>query len=73
MALTERETVDLISEESGTVFVRTRTDILKDGQVVGSSYHRRPITPDDDIKGEDKRVQAIAKAARADAKSPPKG
>jgi hypothetical protein len=74
MTLTKRKTIDQISaDEYGNVSVRERTDIVEGGAVLSFSYHRHVVLPDDDLKNEDKRVQAIAKAARADAKPLPKG
>jgi hypothetical protein len=68
MALKERDVIDQISaDEYGNVSVRTRTDILRDGEVVSYTYHRRVIGPNDDLKDVDPRVAAIAKAARKDA------
>ena len=65
MALSERSVIDQISaDEHGNVSVRKRTDILRDGAVVSSTYHRHVIAPDDDLAGQDARVQAIAKTAR---------
>lgn len=65
MALTERTIIDQISsDEFGNVNVRARTDILRDGAVVSFTYHRHVLGPDDDLKGQDERVQRIAKEAR---------
>lgn len=68
MALSERESVELIADEHGHVTVKTRTDILKNGEVVGSTIHRRVIEAGADLKGEDARTVDIAKAARKHAK-----
>jgi hypothetical protein len=73
MTLSKHKTIDQITaDEYGTVSVRERTDIVEDGAVLSSAYHRHVVAPGDDLKNEDKRVQAIAKAARADAKPLPK-
>lgn len=66
MAIKEQSRISQIVAEvdSGRVFVVTANEIVKDGEVIASSPHRRPIEPDDDIKGEDALVQAIAKAVR---------
>lgn len=61
--LTEATTVDQCTAlENGTVLVRTRTQILRDGEVVSTSYHRASLEPGADIKNEAAQVQAICKA-----------
>lgn len=70
--LTERTEVDQITtDQYGNVMVRQRTDILRGKEVVHSSYHRLSYGPQDDLKGADKRVKAIAEIARKDAKPVP--
>lgn len=48
---------------SGIVQVRTRTDVVEDGIVIGSSLHRHTIAPGDDYSQESEQVQAICSAA----------
>jgi hypothetical protein len=70
MALTEQTIIDQISaDEYGNVSVRARTDILRDGEVVSSTFHRHVVGAGDPLDDEDERVQAIAKVARKGAKA----
>ena len=64
--LTEQTLIDQVTvDEWGNVGVRERTDVLRDGEVVASSYHRRVLAHDAPIPSdEDVRVRAIAEAAR---------
>jgi hypothetical protein len=66
MAIKEQTRIAQVVAEldSGRVFVVTVNEIVKDGEVIASTPHRRPIEPDADLKGEEPVVQAIAKAAR---------
>lgn len=47
---------------NGAVQVRTRTNVVEDGVVIGSSLHRHVVNPGDDYSNEDARVQAICSA-----------
>ncbi len=47
---------------NGAVQVRTRTNVVESGVVIGSSLHRHVVNPGDDYSGEDARVQAICSA-----------
>ena len=47
---------------NGAVQVRTRTNVVEDGAVIGSSLHRHVVNPGDDYSNEDVRVQAICAA-----------
>lgn len=63
MALTEETVVDKIETlESGCVQVRTAARVLKDGEVLATSYHRHVVAPGDDYSNEDSRVAAICAA-----------
>lgn len=74
MSLTEETVVDQITaDEYGNVSVRQAKRIVQDGEVIATTYHRHVVGPKDDLKGQDDRVQAIAKAARKDAKPLPEG
>lgn len=72
--LTEQIVIDQISaDEYGNVGIRTRTDILKDGNVIASTFHRRMIIASEPLsKDEDERVKEIVKAARKGAKPLPR-
>lgn len=71
MALDERVVIDQIRADAfGNISVRQRTDILRDGEVVSSSYHRHVVAPEDDLKGQDERVARIAKEARKGVSKP---
>lgn len=47
---------------NGAVQVRTRTNVVDDGSVIGSSLKRHVINPGDDYSNDDARVQAICSA-----------
>jgi hypothetical protein len=47
---------------NGALQVRTRTNFVEDGLVIGSSLHRHVVNPGDDYSNEDARVQAICAA-----------
>lgn len=51
MALSENIFVDELSVECVwfTISVRTRTEIMKDGEVIARSYSRKVIHPGDDV------------------------
>ena len=67
MTLSKVQTVDHIEVvENGVVQVRTRTDAVENGVVIGSSLHRHTIAPGSDYSGEDARVQAICAATHTD-------
>ena len=61
MALEEKSVVDKIEVLlNGSVQVRRRDQILKDGVEVAATYHRHVLNPGDDTSAEDPRVAAIA-------------
>jgi len=61
MALQEKSVVDKIEVLlNGSIQVRTRNQILKDGVEVASTFHRHVIAPGDDLSNEDPRVAAVA-------------
>lgn len=61
MALSEETVVDQVTvEELGNINIRTVTRVLRDGEVIAESYHRRVLTPGEDVEGMDTRVVAIA-------------
>jgi len=63
MALQEKSVVDKIEVLlNGSIQVRRRDQILKDGVEVASTFHRHAIAPGDDLSNEDNRVAAIANA-----------
>ena len=63
MALEENSVVDKIEVLlNGSVQVRRRDQILKDGVEVAATYHRHVLSPGDDTSAEDPRVAAIAAA-----------
>lgn len=64
MALTERTEDDKI-EIVGSykhIQIRTATIIERDGVEISRSFHRRVVSPLDDLSGETAEVQAIAAA-----------
>jgi urease accessory protein UreE len=63
MALEEVSVVDKIEVLlNGSIQVRRRDQILKDGTEVAASFHRHVVHPGDDVSNEDPRVAAIAAA-----------
>ena len=67
MALEENSVVDKIEVLlNGSVQVRRRDQILKDGVEVAATYHRHVLNPGDDTSAEDPRVAAIAAATWTD-------
>jgi hypothetical protein len=67
MAIEKKLVVDKIEvTESGHVQVRTRTDVVEGGVVIGSSFHRHVVSPGNDYSAEDARVQAICAATHTE-------
>lgn len=67
MALEENSVVDKIEVLlNGSIQVRRRDQILKDGVEVAATYHRHVLNPGDDTSAEDSRVAAIAAATWTD-------
>lgn len=63
MALTEQSAVDKIEVlESGVVQVRVANRVLRDGEIIATTYHRHCVTPGQDYSAEDARVKAICKS-----------
>lgn len=61
MALEERSVVDKVEVLlNGTIQIRRRDQILRDGEEVTATYHRHVISPGDNLDSEDPRVVAIA-------------
>ena len=64
MALTESTSIDQIEVvRDFFVQVRQTTVIEKDGVQVARSFHRWVLTPNDDISGQEQKVQDIANVA----------
>jgi urease accessory protein UreE len=67
MALEEVSVVDKIEVLlNGSIQVRRRDQILRDGTEVASTFHRHVVNPGDDVSNEDPRVAAIAAATWTD-------
>lgn len=63
MALEEVSVVDKVEVLlNGSIQVRRRDQILKDGVEIAATYHRHILIPGDDVSNEDPRVAAIAAA-----------
>jgi hypothetical protein len=63
MALEEKSVVDKVEVLlNGSIQVRRRDQILKDGIEIAATYHRHVVNPGDDVSNEDSRVAAIAAA-----------
>ena len=64
MALTENTSIDKIEVVGDwNIQVRQATIIERDGQFVSRTFHRWVLTPDDDISGQEQKVQDICNAA----------
>ena len=67
MALEEKSVVDKVEVLlNGSIQVRRRDQILRDGVEVASTFHRHVVHPGDDVSNEDPRVAAIAAATWTD-------
>ena len=67
MALEEKSVIDKVEVLlNGSIQVRRRDQILKDGVEVAASFHRHVVHPGDDVSNEDPRVAAIAAATWTD-------
>jgi hypothetical protein len=67
MALTERTEIDKIEVVQGFfIQIRQCTTIERDGKFVSNSFHRWVLTPDQDISGQEQKVQDICNAAWTD-------
>lgn len=67
MALTESTKIDQIEIVGDwNIQVRQCTTIERDGQFVSNSFHRWVLTPDQDISGQEQKVQDICNAAWTD-------
>ncbi|AIX24087.1 hypothetical protein AAJ61_gp192 [Synechococcus phage ACG-2014j] len=61
MALKEKSVVDKIEVLlNGSIQVRRRDQILKDGVEIAATFHRHVVNPGDDVSNEDDRVAAVA-------------
>jgi len=64
MSLQKSQSVDQIEvTKNGAVQVRTALNIIENGIVISSSYHRHVVSPGDDYSKEDDRVQTICAVA----------
>lgn len=48
---------------SGSISVRRDDQVLKDGEVISTTFHRHVLAKCDDLTGQDPAVIAIAEAA----------
>jgi hypothetical protein len=63
MALTKTTVTGQIEVgELGTIGLRTDTVVLDDGVEISRNFHRKVLSPGDDVTGEDAKVQAVAGA-----------
>ena len=61
MALEEKSVVDKIEVLfNGSIQVRRRDQVLKDGTEIAATYHRHVLVPGDNLTDQDPRVVAIA-------------
>ena len=63
MTIEKTKTIDNISVvgDYKHILVRERTDIIEDGTVLSSTYHRWVISPNQDYSNEQAEVQAMCK------------
>jgi len=68
MSLTERTVIDQLEVlRDGTVQVREATEVLRDGEVIATQYHRYVIPASDespDVSRLDAQALAVVQAAR---------
>ena len=66
MSLAEEKLIDKIevvmSGDSPVVQLREATRVLKDGEIIAQSYHRKVVSAGDDYSSEPANVQAICNA-----------
>lgn len=55
--ITKIDKIEIV--ENNTVQVRQRTDIVENGTIISSSYHRWTIPPGQDYSNEDLKVKSI--------------
>jgi hypothetical protein len=68
MALEKRTVEDKIEivGDYKHIQVRTATQIVEDGTVISSSFHRHVLAPGDDVSSQSSEVRAIANAVWTD-------
>ncbi len=68
MAIEKQIIIDKIEVlEQGQIQIRQKTNIIENGNIISSAFHRKVITPDlGDLSFEDPKVQAIANAIWTD-------
>ena len=68
MAQLEKQTVTGQIEvgENGSLGIRSDTIILDNGVEISRNFHRKVLAPNDDVSGEDAKVQAVAAAVWTD-------
>ena len=68
MALTKQSIVDKVEVvgQFNSIQVRTAQQILENGQVISSTFHRHVLQPGADLTNEDSKVVAIANAVWTD-------
>lgn len=47
---------------TGTLGIRSDTIVLDDGVEISRNFHRKVLSPGDDVTGEDAKIQAVAAA-----------
>ena len=52
--------------ENGSLGIRSDTIVLDDGVEISRNFHRKVLAPNDDVSGEDAKVQAVASAVWTD-------
>ena len=54
-----QDKIEIVGEYK-TIQIRYSDQIIEDGQVISSSYHRESIAPDDEAKAIEHNVKALA-------------
>lgn len=61
MAFTKQTTFDAITiRDTGHLEIRIANLVMEDGVEIAKNYHRRVITPGDDVTNEPQKIKALA-------------
>ena len=63
----EEKVVDKIEIlEDGTMFIREKTKVFRDGEVIAETYHRSSYAPDEEIPNINSIITSIANVVRTE-------
>jgi len=61
--ITEQSIISQVhADAANNISVQRADQVLKDGVVIATSFHRHVLSPGDDLSGQDPKVQSIAAA-----------